>query len=171
MKTTVLTILVLTLAWQLHAVPSPFSYDHERVARIFAGLTVLEYYAELHHSAWIDASGTVPMEGLLPGESPDNNQTEHLLGIPGFWWGCVTNVIGVVLVGSILDNAKETQKAMWGCFFQDLTLVAVLLIIFNNADSGGGIDIGPIGGDFGGGGCAGGGYGGGCSLAYLKLLL
>jgi len=157
-------ILLFMLTIRLHASPTLFSYNHERVAHLFAGLTVLDYYTELYHSAWIEAPGIVPITGLLPGESPDNNQTEHLLGIPGFWWGCVGNAIGVVLVGSILDNAKETQKALWGCVFQDLTLVGVLLVALANADLGAGgiaIDLSGMGG----------GYGGGCSLAYLKLLL
>ena len=43
-------------------------------------------------------------------------QSNQVLGIPSFLWGCVAGVPGLVVVYIFTDQDKvETKKALWGC--------------------------------------------------------
>lgn len=40
------------------------------------------------------------------------------LGIPGFWWGCVLGLVGVLIVYILVDDRakkEQTKKALIGC--------------------------------------------------------
>jgi hypothetical protein len=148
---TLLTGLAMSFAYANNTpVQDVFSDDLTRMEQNFSDLTAVEQvaseqgltYAELVAANSALAS-TVKAENdlgasLLGANAPD----ERLLGIPGFWWGFCTGLIGVVLMYVAIEDPvakkREGKQALIGCIvFTVLWTVLYFLVIAGSLASAG----------------------------------
>ncbi len=93
-----------------------FSYDHARVESALINATVLDNYVSTAHLSADQIPSGNPIlsnfkaEDNLPALGPDAP-----LGIPGFCWGFVFGVVGILIVYLVSEDKQETQNALFGC--------------------------------------------------------
>jgi hypothetical protein len=106
---------------------NPFQDDLSRLDKEFAGMTQLEQLVEANHATYSQLASE--NNTLLNNVTNDNDiassllgsvapSGDHLLGIPGFWWGFCLGILGIILVYVAVDgDAKKTEgkKAIIGC--------------------------------------------------------
>ncbi|HAD14939.1 MAG TPA: hypothetical protein DCF33_21130 [Saprospirales bacterium] len=118
---------------------NPFQDDLSRLENEFAGMTQLEQLVEERNATYSELAAE--NNALLQNVTSDNDiasallgsvapDDERLLGIPGFWWGCVLGVLGVVLVYVAVEGdarKREGKKAIIGCAVA--TVISTVLYI------------------------------------------
>lgn len=108
-----------------------FKYNNQQVQNEFADLNCLEQTVVDNNFMPLSQ---MQQNNLLTANFSNLNLTnmmmEPALGIPGFWWGCVLGLIGVLCVYLITDHDKaEVKQAFIGCLVGVLISVSVNLII------------------------------------------
>lgn len=107
---------------------NPFQDDLSRLDNEFKGMSQLEQLVEERHAGYSElAAENSP---LLNNVTSDNDisasllgsaapNSDHLLGIPGFWWGFCLGLLGILLVYILVEGEdnkrREGKKALLGC--------------------------------------------------------
>jgi hypothetical protein len=127
MFTLVLGFLALNLSFAGQA--DLFSYDSDAIDKNLQALEELEVFVasnpdvtlsdlQAHQNALVNdlnlANNSSGMSLNLSGEPA--------LGIGGFWWGCVLNWVGILVVYLVAEDPAETKKALWGCIVNSLVV-------------------------------------------------
>lgn len=96
-----------------------FKVDKQQIQNEFTDLNALEQTVIDNNNMSLTE---LQQNNLLPDNFSAMNFTntnmmmEPPLGIPGFWWGCVLGVVGVLIVYFLSEKDKaETKQALIGC--------------------------------------------------------
>lgn len=96
-----------------------FNVDKQQIQNEFSDLNALEQTVIDNNNMSLTE---MQQNNLLPENFDAMNFTntnmmmEPPLGIPGFWWGCVLGVVGVLIVYFLSEKDKaETKQALIGC--------------------------------------------------------
>ncbi len=128
-------LLFFLIVWAMGNVygknASLFSYNHEKVNKALVSVNILERYVSAHKLTLNQLSTDNPLTKNLRADmdSPVSPR-ESVLGIPGFFWGFVLNVVGVLIVYFVTKDAVETSRAFIGC----TTIVTLILFIYFLSD-------------------------------------
>lgn len=109
-----------------------FKFDRQQVQDEFADLNRLEQTVvqndfmslfELKDNNLLSAEfASMNLGTMMP---------EAALGIPGFWWGCVLGIVGILVVYLVTDNDRdEVKSAFTGCIVGTVLQVGFYLIYY-----------------------------------------
>jgi hypothetical protein len=113
-----------------------FSFDEEMLFAELAELNELDAFIETTEGLTFS---DLEKEGSLLIANMDNAAApmgmaeggEPPLGIPSFLWGCVFDVVGLVIVYIMTENdMDETKKAMWGCVASTAVGVVLYMVVW-----------------------------------------
>jgi hypothetical protein len=147
MKKVLLTLFAVAALTAAFATNNPkqdvFGDDLGRIEQDFSGLNALEQVVTDRDATYEQLAaennellGNVTAQNdlgasLLGSNAPD----ERLLGIPGFWWGCL-GLIGVVLVYVAIDDPvakkREGRQALIGCLVWTALWTLVYLLLWSS---------------------------------------
>jgi hypothetical protein len=154
MKKTLLTLVAAIAMTFVYANTTPtqdlFADDLTSMEQQFTDLSAVEQvaneqgitYAELVAANNALASSLKAENDLSASLLGANAPDERVLGIPGFWWGFCTGLIGVVLMYVAIEDPaakkREGKQALIGCIvFTVLWTVLYFALIAGSLASGG----------------------------------
>lgn len=110
-----------------------FKIDKQKVQDEFADLSRLEQTVADHNYLTLSE---LKEDSILSAEfaSMDlssNMMMESALGIPGFWWGCIFGLVGILIVYLVTDNDRaEVKSAFTGCIISSVASTVFYLIYY-----------------------------------------
>ena len=135
MKKVLLLAGVILISFNAMAMKASwFSYDHARVESALINATVLDNYVSTAHLPADQIPSGNPIlsnfkaEDNLPALGPDAP-----LGIPGFCWGFVFGVLGILLVYLVSEDKQETQNALMGCVISYVLGIGCYFLLYAGA--------------------------------------
>jgi len=117
----------LILPFSIRAASSLFTYDHQRVDRIFAGLTSMDRYAEFQYARSLSHMNLSSLFCFTPEDEASKDKKDKKLGIPGFLWGLIASLPGVIYVYVSTTDKNERQQALYGCMTSGYVIGCCLL--------------------------------------------
>ena len=110
-----------------------FSYDKAQVQKALVNADALDHYVSQAVVSLdkIDLANPVTVNFLA--QSDNNMMDEPALGIPGFVWGLVLGVIGILVVYLVTEDKEETKKALYGCIAGALLWTGCYFLLFAGA--------------------------------------
>lgn len=112
-----------------------FVLNETEVTNAFSGLDKLDAYLELNKEAtYLDIQHNYPdlLNDISASASiPQNREGGHDLFIPAFWWGCLLNIPGVIIVLLLTDNDHhQVKQSLFGCLVSSIIFGGGLLFKF-----------------------------------------
>jgi hypothetical protein len=133
-KTLILTFIMLLGCCSILSASQAdeFRFDKKQLQSEFADLNQLEQLVQSNNFMTLSE---MRQNHIITGNLSEMNLTNSLmmdpaLGIPGFWWGCILGLIGVLCVFLITDGDKaEVKQAFIGCLISSLLGITVQVVI------------------------------------------
>jgi len=97
-----------------------FSYDKAQVQKALVNADALDHYVSQAMVSLDKIDLANPVTANFLAQSDNNMMDEPALGIPGFVWGLVLGVIGILVVYLVTEDKEETKKALYGCIVGSL---------------------------------------------------
>jgi hypothetical protein len=123
-------------------VSNGFNDDLNAMEQEFSGLNALEQTVDARNVTYneLAAENSTLLNSVTENQDLGNallgaggKGDDRALGIPGFWWGFILGLLGVLIVFLVVDNdkAKKTQvkKALIGCVVGGLVYLLLYLIL------------------------------------------
>ena len=111
-----------------------FSYNPEHVESALLNATVLDNYVTSKH---VSADQLNTENPLLINFKADDNlpalSSDSPLGIPGFCWGFVFGVLGILIVYLVSEDKHETQNALMGCVISYVLGIGCYFLVYAGA--------------------------------------
>ncbi|MCL4481390.1 MAG: hypothetical protein M1445_01985 [Bacteroidetes bacterium] len=112
-------------------------FDDSEVYTAFEGVSALDQYLTVNNGTTyseISRENSSILNGVSATTSLPLTTTgtdETAFGIPSFLWGCVLDVVGMLIVYLVTDNNKaQTKKALYGCLVGTAVEVVLYVVLF-----------------------------------------
>ena len=135
-----ITVLNATTPVKPTPAVNPFNDDMNAFEQEFSGLNAVEQEVNARQITYSDL---VAEKSELVNNLQENQDLgaallgakgdDTALGIPGFWWGCVLGLLGVLIVFLVVDDsAKKAQvrKALIGCVVGGAVYVLLYFLLW-----------------------------------------
>jgi hypothetical protein len=124
-------------------VSNGFNDDLNAMEQEFSGLNALEQAVDARNVTYneLAAENSALLNSVTENQDLGNallgaggKGDERALGIPGFWWGFILGLVGVLIVFLVVDDSSkkaQVRKALIGCVVGGLvyTLLYLLLVV------------------------------------------
>ncbi len=127
-------------------VPNGFNDDLNAIEQTFSGLNALEQAVDARNVTYSElaAENSALLNSVAKNQDIGNtllsagvNSDEEALGIPGFWWGFILGLVGVLIVALVLEGSvkkAEVKKALIGCVVGYVVFTVLYLILLSILD-------------------------------------
>ncbi|MDD4644524.1 MAG: hypothetical protein PHY99_00885 [Bacteroidales bacterium] len=116
-------LLLLSVGKSIAGQADLFTYDAVAIENQMAQLDRLEGFVLANPGVTLgqitsDGSSLISLASDPNGINGINLTNEQVFGIPGFFWGCLLSVPGVLIVYLIGQDQHETKMAIIGCLIE-----------------------------------------------------
>ena len=110
---------------------SLFSYNHAKVEKALVSATVLDHFVSNNvlTADQLNIDNPVVANLKVSANAPVMGPNSAL-GIPGFIWGLVFNLTGVLIVYLVTEDQEETKKAFYGCIVNSLISAGCVILFW-----------------------------------------
>ncbi len=131
----ILTGLVLLPLQLLSKNAALFSYDRARVQQTLLNATMLDQHVSAHHIQIHRIDPTNPLlANFKAGESFPVLKSNPPLGVPGFFWGCILGLPGVLIVYLTTSKKSEKEGVLVGCLLHSALMALIIIDMFQSTE-------------------------------------
>jgi hypothetical protein len=121
-------------------IQSVSEFDDSEIYDAFAGIADLEQYLANNSGktySEVNQDNSLLLNGVSSTTSLPLNASgdQRALGIPSFLWGCVFNVVGILIVYLVTDDTTQTKQALYGCLVGTAVWVILNFTAFSSSSS------------------------------------
>jgi len=132
-KTLLLLAAFLMVSVSFARTADLFSYDKAQVQKALVNADALDHYVSQATVSLDKIDLSTPVTANFLAQSGNNMMEERALGIPGFVWGLVLGVVGILVVYLVTEDKEETKKALYGCIAGALLWTGCYFLLFAGA--------------------------------------